>query len=124
MRRADRRDSSDDNTLHNPRSQQSEPISYHELKSSLMTVRAQKTELQQRVQEVEEQAGQNHQLYLEAQQKHQSAIALFQGEQQKYVNADTISGKAIQVPNITDSLSRSTDAGTVLSHALHSRTSP
>lgn len=90
MRRADRRDDSYDNSTNNPRSQRLEPTSYHELKASLMTVRAQKAELQQRVQEVEEQAGQNHQLYLEEQQKHQSAIALFQGEQQKYQTTLTL----------------------------------
>ncbi|WP_256875044.1 hypothetical protein [Nostoc sp. C052] len=40
MRRGDRRDSNYDNAINNPRSQQKEPVSYHELKLSLMTVRA------------------------------------------------------------------------------------
>lgn len=81
MRRADRRDSSDDNNLHNPRSQQSEPVSYHELKASLMTVRAQKVELQQLVQEREKRVEQNHQLYLEEQQNHQSTLVLYREAQ-------------------------------------------
>lgn len=90
MRRADRRDNSDDNNLNNPRSRSTEPASYHDLKASLMTVRAQKTELQQLVQETEKQVEQNRHLYLEEQQKHQSAIALFQGEQQKYQTTFTL----------------------------------
>ncbi len=40
MRRSDRRDSNIDNAINNPRSKQKEPVSYHELKLSLMTVRA------------------------------------------------------------------------------------
>ncbi len=40
MRRGDRRDSNYDNAVNNPHSRQKEPLSYHELKLSLMTVRA------------------------------------------------------------------------------------
>ncbi|MBD2611203.1 hypothetical protein H6G94_07940 [Nostoc punctiforme FACHB-252] len=40
MKRSDRRDSNIDNAINNPRSKQKEPVSYHELKLSLMTVRA------------------------------------------------------------------------------------
>lgn len=78
MKRADRRDESSDNSIRNLRSQQSEPVSYHELKASLMTVRAQKSELQQRFQETEKQVGQTQQLYLEEQQKHQTTLVLYQ----------------------------------------------
>ena len=81
MKRADRRDESFDNAIHHPRSQQSEPLSYHELKTSLMTVRGQKGELQQRVQETEKQAKQTQQLYLEEQQKHQATLVLYQDVQ-------------------------------------------
>ncbi|MGI0485043.1 hypothetical protein ACN4EK_06375 [Pantanalinema rosaneae CENA516] len=81
MRRADRRDDSFDNSIRNLRSQQSEPASYHELRSSVMTLRAQKTELQQRVQDTEQQVEQTHQLYLEEQQKYQSTLVLYQEAQ-------------------------------------------
>ncbi|OYD90161.1 hypothetical protein CDG76_32975 [Nostoc sp. 'Peltigera membranacea cyanobiont' 210A] len=40
MRRGDRRDSNYVNAINNPRSRQKEPASYHDLKLSLMTVRA------------------------------------------------------------------------------------
>ncbi len=90
MRRADRRSDSDDNAASHLRSQRLEPVSYHELKSSLVTVRAQKTELQQRVQETAEQAEQNYQLYLEEQQQRQTALTLYQSEQQKYQSTLTL----------------------------------
>ncbi|MBE9102329.1 hypothetical protein [Vacuolonema iberomarrocanum] len=81
MKRADRRDESFDNSIHHPRSQQFEPLSYHELKTSLMTVRGQKDELQQRVQETEKQVEQTQQLYLEEQQKYQTTLVLYQDVQ-------------------------------------------
>lgn len=69
MKRADRRDDSFDNSIRNPRSQSSEPASYHDLKASLMTLRAQKGELQQRVEETQQQFIQTQQLYLQEQQR-------------------------------------------------------
>ncbi|MBD2067348.1 hypothetical protein H6F93_07365 [Leptolyngbya sp. FACHB-671] len=90
MRRADRHNSSDDNSSRNPHSRQPEPASYHELKSSLMTARAQRDEWQQRARDTEEQVEQNHHLYLEAQQKHQSALTLYQEEQQKHQTTFTL----------------------------------
>jgi chromosome segregation ATPase len=81
MKRADRRDDSFDNSIRNPRSQQSEPIPYQELRANLMTLRAQRSELQQRVQETEKQVEQTQQLYLEEQHKHQSTLVLYHGVQ-------------------------------------------
>ncbi len=78
MRRADRSNNSNDNETHYPRSRQGEPASAHELKSLLATVRVQRDEWQQRSQEKQAQAEQNHTLYLEAHQKHQSALTLYQ----------------------------------------------
>lgn len=51
MRRADRRDSNDDNNINNPRSQNKEPLSIHELKQQLVTVRSQRDEFKQSIQE-------------------------------------------------------------------------
>lgn len=90
MRRADRRDASHDNSIRNPRSRQNEPASSHELKALLATVRTQRDEAQQKAEEKEQQAEQNHQLYLEQQQKHQTAITLFQEEQQKHQTTFTL----------------------------------
>lgn len=90
MRRADRRDNSDDNSVRNPQSKQSEPISSHESKQLLMTLRAQKNELQQKVQETEQQAEQTHHLYLEEQQRYHTTLTLYQEEQQKYQSSLTL----------------------------------
>lgn len=90
MRRADRRNNSDDNFTNNPRSRPVEPISSHESKQLLMTLRAQKTELQQKVQETEKQAEQTHQLYLEEQQRYQTTLTLYQEEQQKFESTLTL----------------------------------
>lgn len=78
MRRADRRDDSRDNSERNPQSKQSEPISAHESRQLLMTLRAQKNELQQKVQETEQQAEQTRHLYLEEQQRYQTTLTLYQ----------------------------------------------
>lgn len=79
MKRADRHDDSYDNSMANPRSQQSAPSSYHELKASLATVRSQKAELQQRVQETETQAESYLILYNE--EKSRSSELLLKYEQ-------------------------------------------
>jgi chromosome segregation ATPase len=90
MRRADRRTSSHENTVRNPQSQQTEPLSTHELKQLLPTLRAQKNELQQKVQETEQRAEQIHHLYLEEQGKYQSTLTLYQEEHQKYESTLTL----------------------------------
>lgn len=78
MRRADRHDDSYDNSIRNPQSRQSEPASPHELKSRLMTVLAQRDEWQGRAREKEQQAEQNHQLFLAEQQRYQSTFILYE----------------------------------------------
>jgi hypothetical protein len=78
MKRADRRGTSDDNSIDNPRSRQPEPISYHDLKASLMTVRSQKAELQKCVQDKEKEVEHHQQLYLEEQRQRQSTLVLYQ----------------------------------------------
>jgi len=90
MRRADRRDDSDDNSIHNPTSRQSEPTSPHELRSLLLKARSDRDELRQSNQTLEQKAQQNHQLYLEAQQKQQTALTLYQEEQQRYCSTLTL----------------------------------
>jgi len=90
MRRADRRDNSDDNSRKIPQSKQPEPLSAHESRQLLMTLRAQKNELQQKVQETEQQAEQTHHLYLEEQQRYQTTFTLYQEEQEKYQSTLTL----------------------------------
>jgi multidrug efflux pump subunit AcrA (membrane-fusion protein) len=84
MRRSDRRDDSYENSLRNPTSRSREPLSYHDLKASLSTVRANLREAEELAQAEAQKAEQNRQLFLEAQQKQQSALALYQEEQQRY----------------------------------------
>lgn len=90
MRRADRRNSSHDNQVNNPRSQRSEPISSHESRQRIQTLRAQSNELRQKVQDTEEKANQAHQQYLEEQQRYQSTLMLYQEEQDKYQSTLTL----------------------------------
>jgi len=107
MKRADRRDSNRDHALNYPRSRQEEPVSPHELKQLLATARTQRDEwkqqacenqqataqlvqVQQTLQSVQvevrswqERSAQNHQLYLEEQQRYQQALCLYNEEQAK-----------------------------------------
>lgn len=80
MRRGDRRDSSYDNSVQYPTSRSPEPLSAHESKQLLMTLRAQKQELEQKVQQTEQQAEQTHQLYLKEQEQYQTTLTLYQDE--------------------------------------------
>ncbi|WP_216351196.1 hypothetical protein [Leptolyngbya sp. 'hensonii'] len=59
MRRADRKDSNDDNANRNPRSRQQEPASSHELKQLLMTARSQRDEARSKSEEWEKVAKAN-----------------------------------------------------------------
>ncbi len=77
MRRADRGSESGDNARNHPRSQTPEPVSSHETKQLLLTVRAQRDEFQKKAEQT------NH-LYLEEQQKHHTTLTLYQEEQGKY----------------------------------------
>lgn len=78
MRRADRGNDSDDNFVNNPRSRQVEPISTHESKQLILTLRAQKDELQQKVKATEHRVEHTHHLYLEEQQRYQTTLTLYQ----------------------------------------------
>jgi chromosome segregation ATPase len=55
-----------------------------------MTLRAQKSELQQRVEETEQQVEQTRHQYLEEQQRYQTTLTLYQEEQQKYQSTLTL----------------------------------
>jgi len=83
MRRSDRRDESHDNAIRHPRSRRSEPISARDLQSRLVTVRSQRDEAQQEAKAKADEAQHNHQLYLEEQEKRQSAIALYHNTKQE-----------------------------------------
>lgn len=85
MKRADRQDSSHDNSINNPQSKRIEPVSPHELKIRLMTIQAQRDEWKQLAQQTEEQAKQNHQLYLEEQQRVQQIEVKVQQNYQLYL---------------------------------------
>ncbi|MBD2463847.1 hypothetical protein H6G89_22865 [Oscillatoria sp. FACHB-1407] len=76
MRRADRHDDSYDNSIANPRSHQAEPVTTHEQKALLMTLRAQRDEAQQQYKSTLV-------LYEEAQSQAQSYLVLYNEEQAK-----------------------------------------
>jgi hypothetical protein len=96
VRRADRRNSNDDNERNYPRSRQQEPTSYHELKQQRDNARADRTQLQQEkvqfqqqlqtlqqtIDEQNEHVTQNQQLYLDEQQKYQQTLCLYNAEKE------------------------------------------
>ncbi|MBW4442167.1 MAG: hypothetical protein KME10_13210 [Plectolyngbya sp. WJT66-NPBG17] len=84
MRRVDRKSGSDDNAINNPRSQNSEPLSYHELKQHWLSARSTQNELRDIAKTKEQEAEHTHRLYLEEQQRHQTALTLYQEVQQNY----------------------------------------
>ncbi|MBD2101622.1 hypothetical protein [Leptolyngbya sp. FACHB-261] len=90
MRRSDRHDDSHDNSVNNPQSRRLEPTSPQESKQLLMTLRAQKNELQEKIKETEQKAEQNHQLYLQEQEQSQTTLTLYQEEQQRYQSTLTL----------------------------------
>jgi biopolymer transport protein ExbD len=90
MKRSDRRDGSYDNSVNNPQSHKPEPLSPKEAQQLLVTLRAQKNELTQKVQEAEQQTTQTLQLYSEEQQRYQTTLTLYQEEQQKYTSTITL----------------------------------
>lgn len=81
MKRADRHDSNHDNEIKHLQGRQKEPLSSHEAKQLIMTLRADKNELRDKVKTVEEQAQQTHHLYLEEQKRYQSTLTLYQEAQ-------------------------------------------
>ncbi|MEA5507895.1 hypothetical protein VB735_33365 [Halotia wernerae UHCC 0503] len=104
MRRSDRKDPNNDNAVNNPCSRQKEPESIHDLKKSLMTVRANLAEAQKVAQEHQEAASQlvhvqqeiqtyqikvsklkehvtyNYQIYLDEKKNYQQVLCLYNGE--------------------------------------------
>ncbi|WP_346289537.1 hypothetical protein [Sphaerothrix gracilis] len=90
MKRADRCDGSDDNSKKYPRSKQSEPMSPHEAKQRILTLRSQKDELQEQIQEQKNQVQKQKTLYFEEQQKYQNTLVLYQEEQHKYQTTLTL----------------------------------
>ena len=81
MRRADRHDDNDDNAVRHPHQRQQEPVYPREAHQLIMTLRAQKNELTEKVETTEEQALQNHQLYVEEQERYQTTLTLYQDAQ-------------------------------------------
>jgi chromosome segregation ATPase len=90
MRRADRRDGSYDNSINKPTSRQSEPLSYHEVKTRWLTVRTERDEWQQRAQDNAQKAEQTQQLYREEQQRYRTTLTLYQEEQERYQTTLTL----------------------------------
>ncbi|MBD1845929.1 hypothetical protein H6F89_21455 [Cyanobacteria bacterium FACHB-63] len=84
MRRADRGSVSNDNATDHPQSRRQEPLSSHELRQLLSTVRVQRDEWQELARVKEQEVTQTHCLYLEEQQKHQTSVTLYQEVQQQY----------------------------------------
>jgi|GEM_PF-5740927 len=78
MRDAGRLDENARNAIRYPMGSQAEPLSAHESKQLVMTLRSQKSDLEQKVQETEEKVEQNHQLYVEEQNRYQSTLVLYQ----------------------------------------------
>jgi hypothetical protein len=79
MRRADRRTSSDDNSINHPRSRQSEPASSNqELRQLLINARLDRDEAKDQVLEKERQLEESQRLYQEQQEKLQLTLVLYQ----------------------------------------------
>ncbi len=83
MRRADRHTPSDDNSINNPRSRQSEPTSSKELKQLLNNTRLDRDEAKDQVKEKAQQLEESQRLYQEQQEELQSTIVLYQQTQEQ-----------------------------------------
>ncbi len=132
MKRSDRRDENDDNSIKHPQPKRKEPASTRELEQLLGTVRWQRDEakhnLQEtssqlvlvqdelqvsvgRVREWEDQATQNQQFYLGEQEKYQKTLCLYNEERSKvnellvkYQEVDTQRDKYLTLYNETKTL--------------------
>ncbi|MEH2205969.1 MAG: hypothetical protein V7K53_18130 [Nostoc sp.] len=82
MRRADRRDSNYDNAVNNPRPPKNEPTPYHDLKLSLMTVRANLEEARKLAKENEEAASQRDEWQQRAKEYQEAASQLVHVQQE------------------------------------------
>ncbi|MEP0901515.1 hypothetical protein [Nodosilinea sp. FACHB-13] len=83
MRRADRRNSNDDNAIQHPQAKRAEPIPYNELRQILINVRSQRDEAKDQVVEKERQLEESQTLYREQGEKLQSTIVLFRETQEQ-----------------------------------------
>lgn len=81
MKRADRHDSNHDNALKHLQGRQKEPMSPHEAKQLILSLRADKNELTEKVKTTEQQAHQTHQLYVKEQERYQSTLVLYREAQ-------------------------------------------
>ncbi len=96
MRRADRKDSNHDNSVNNPRSGQKEPVSYHELKLSLMTVRANLEEARKLAKENEEAASQRDEAEQRAKEAASQLVHVQQEIQTYQIEANELKERVTQ----------------------------
>lgn len=83
MRRADRRTSSDDNSVQHPPAKRPEPVSSKELKQLLINARSQRDEAKDQVIEKARLLEESQRAYQEQQEKLQSTIVLYEEQEQK-----------------------------------------
>ncbi|MBW4461368.1 MAG: hypothetical protein KME47_14180 [Nodosilinea sp. WJT8-NPBG4] len=83
MQRADRRTSSDDNSIQHPHMRQPEPVSSKELRQLLTNIRSQRDEAKDQVAEKARQLEESQTLYREQAEKLQSTIVLYQETQEQ-----------------------------------------
>ncbi|MBD1918923.1 hypothetical protein H6F55_24940 [Phormidium sp. FACHB-322] len=83
MRRADRRNSADDNAIQHPQARRAEPIPPNELRQLLINVRSQRDEAKDQVVEKARQLEESQTLYREQKEKLQSTIVLYRETQEK-----------------------------------------
>jgi ATP-dependent Lon protease len=123
MNRADRRTQNDDNARNHPVARQVEPMTSKEQQQSLATIRAQRNEaqdalkqsqvamegLQLAVQDWTDRAQQNHQLFVDEQQRYQHTLVLYDQEKNRanqlliqYETADAERAKYLALYTETD----------------------
>ncbi|MBD1875188.1 hypothetical protein H6F75_17020 [Nodosilinea sp. FACHB-131] len=83
MQRADRRTSSDDNSIQHPHTKRAEPTSTAELRQILSNVRSQRDEAKNQVVDKERQLEESQTLYREQEEKLQSTIVLYRETQEQ-----------------------------------------
>ncbi|MGB3310239.1 MAG: hypothetical protein WBG32_16895 [Nodosilinea sp.] len=83
MRRADRRTSSDDNSVQHPQARRPESVSAKELKQLLINARSQRDEAKDQIIEKEQQLEDSQRLYQDQQEKLQSTIVLYRETQEQ-----------------------------------------
>jgi hypothetical protein len=94
MKRADRRNESDDNAINYHQSKRSEPLSYHEVRQRWITAQADCRKWQETAETKDRELEKTNRLYLDEQQRHQTALTLYQEVQQNYQTALTQYEKA------------------------------